>query len=81
MEGEAATAGPGRSWLVISVLLLAVLMAVLPALAALWLVPGAAPTAAALAGLLVALLTGGKLAASAWGLVSKGSEPRFRAPV
>ena len=79
MEGEAATAGLRRSLLSIFVLLLAVLMVLLPPLAALWLVPGTGPAAAALVVLLLALFGGLKLAAWARGLVSKGSEPGFRA--
>ena len=65
----------------LGVLLLAVVMPLLPVLFALGLAPDAAATAAALAGVLGTGFGGLKLAALAWGLVSKGSEARFRATV
>ena len=76
-----ATAGPARFFSLVCVLLLAAVMSLLPVLFALGLATDAATTAAGVVGVLGTVLGGLKLAALAWGLVSKGSEPRFRSPV
>ena len=55
-------------------------MPLLPVIFALGLAPDAPAVVAGLAGVLGTALGGLKLAAMAWGLVSKGSEPRFRSP-
>jgi hypothetical protein len=80
-EGEVATASPARFFSLLGVLLLAVVMALVPVLFALGLAPQSAVAAAGFAGVLGTVFGGMKLAAFAWGLVSKGSETRFRAPV
>ena len=79
--GESATVGQARFFSLLCVLLLSASMPLLPVFFALLPAPEAAAAAAGLAGVLGTLLGGMKLAALAWGLVSKGSETRFRAPV
>jgi hypothetical protein len=62
-------------------LLLALAVSLLPVIFALGLAPNAAVAGAGAAGVLGTALVAFKLAALAWGLVSKGSETRLPAPM
>jgi hypothetical protein len=80
MEGEVASATLAQSLGTLAVLVAAVALAVLPALVALTVASGGLTSVATAAGVLVALLGGGKFAVVAWGIASAGLErPGFRA--